>query len=95
VRPAPVLPSALPAATTIEGVLEEGVLERVTYANDENAGSVVKLVVSGGTIERDPLLGQYAVCPWRGPPRRAAALRRNPRTNTLRNVVSRTSVARQ
>jgi len=45
-RPAPVLPSARSssAATTIEGVLE-----RVTFSNDENAWSVVKLVVPGKT----------------------------------------------
>ena len=43
-RPAPVLSTSQPAsaATSIEGVLE-----RVTFANDDNAWSVVKLVVSG------------------------------------------------
>ncbi len=38
------IPTQQAAATTIEGVLE-----RVIYANDDNAWSVVKLVVAGET----------------------------------------------
>jgi exodeoxyribonuclease V alpha subunit len=43
-RRAPPAKGSAPALTTIEGVLE-----RVTYANDENAWSVVKVVVPGKT----------------------------------------------
>src|ERR1019366_10278544 len=43
-RASALTPTQQAAATTIEGVLE-----RVTYANDDNAWTVVKLVVAGKT----------------------------------------------